>query len=65
MSEPVRIVPCPTRRKPVKWSHANRYRPFCAERCRLIDFGAWADERHRISGEEFEDVSSDEMDEEQ
>ena len=64
LSETVRIVPCPTCRKPVKWSLANRYRPFCSERCRLIDFGAWADERYKIAGEPLDDVSSDEMDEE-
>ncbi len=66
MSEPVRIVPCPTCRKPVKWSTSNRHRPFCSERCRLIDFGAWADERYKIPGEQqFDDISSDDMNEEQ
>ncbi|MDE0224512.1 MAG: DNA gyrase inhibitor YacG [Gammaproteobacteria bacterium] len=63
MSDPVRILPCPTCRKPVKWSSANRYRPFCSERCRLIDFGGWADERYRIEGDPaFDDVPSDEVD---
>ncbi len=61
MTEPVRILPCPTCRKPVQWSSANRCRPFCSERCRLIDFGDWADERYRIPGERLEDVSSDDM----
>ncbi len=62
MSDPVRILPCPTCRKPVKWSPANKHRPFCSERCKLIDFGGWADERHRIKGEPaFDDVSSDEI----
>lgn len=65
MTETVRIVPCPTCRKPVKWSSENRHRPFCSERCRLIDFGDWANERHRIPGEPFEDVSSDNVEEEQ
>jgi len=63
VSEPVRIVPCPTCRKPVQWSPSNRFRPFCSERCRLIDFGAWADEQYKIPGEEFEDVSSDDIEE--
>lgn len=63
VAETVRIVPCPTCRKPVKWSSENRYRPFCSERCRLIDFGAWADERYKIPGEQFEDISSDDMEE--
>ena len=53
MPEPERIVPCPNCRKPARWSVANRYRPFCSERCRLIDFGEWAEERYRIPGEEL------------
>ncbi|MDQ3687633.1 MAG: DNA gyrase inhibitor YacG, partial [Acidobacteriota bacterium] len=33
---------CPTCDKPVEWKD-NPHRPFCSERCKLIDFGAWAD----------------------
>ncbi|SFD24679.1 hypothetical protein SAMN05660831_01248 [Thiohalospira halophila DSM 15071] len=44
-------VPCPTCRKPVVYSTENPWRPFCSERCRLVDLGAWADEEHRIAGE--------------
>ena len=51
MPDPERIVPCPNCRKPVRWSAESRFRPFCSERCRLIDFGDWAEERHRIPGE--------------
>ncbi|GIU82081.1 MAG: hypothetical protein KatS3mg006_1145 [Pyrinomonadaceae bacterium] len=29
----------------------NEFRPFCSERCKLIDLGAWADEQYRIPGE--------------
>jgi len=47
-----RIVPCPQCGKPVEWSDASRYRPFCSERCKLIDLGAWASERYRIPGSE-------------
>jgi uncharacterized protein len=49
---PARIVACPTCRKPVYWSESSRFRPFCSERCRLIDLGAWADEAHRLPGED-------------
>lgn len=60
-SEPTRILPCPTCRKPARWSKANKYRPFCSERCRLIDFGDWAEERNRIAGEPLRDVLSDDL----
>mgnify|MGYP005753849077 CR=1 FL=1 len=44
-------VACPQCQKKVVWSEQNPYRPFCSERCKLIDLGAWADESHRIAGE--------------
>ncbi|MCZ6643501.1 MAG: DNA gyrase inhibitor YacG [Gammaproteobacteria bacterium] len=46
-----RIVSCPTCGVRVKWTQANEFRPFCSERCKLIDFGAWADEQHSIPGD--------------
>lgn len=42
------IVKCPSCEKPVEWKTENTHRPFCSERCRVIDLGAWADESHRI-----------------
>ena len=27
----------------------NEFRPFCSERCKLLDFGAWADEKYALS----------------
>lgn len=44
-------VPCPHCGKAVLWTSASLFRPFCSERCRLIDLGAWASESHRIAGE--------------
>ena len=41
-------VPCPTCHAPVAWQPENKYRPFCSERCKLIDLGAWADEQHAL-----------------
>jgi endogenous inhibitor of DNA gyrase (YacG/DUF329 family) len=35
----------------VEWSPASPYRPFCSERCRLIDLGAWFNEQHKIPDE--------------
>ena len=43
-----RVVSCPQCGKPVAWDTTTRYRPFCSERCRLIDLGAWANENYRI-----------------
>lgn len=43
-----RIVPCPVCQKECEYSPENAYRPFCSERCQLIDLGDWAEERHRI-----------------
>ncbi|HCO66084.1 DNA gyrase inhibitor YacG, partial [Alloalcanivorax sp.] len=42
--QPTRIYPCPQCRKPSRWDD-NPWRPFCSERCKLIDLGDWASER--------------------
>lgn len=47
-----RIVKCPHCGNAVAWTAHSPWRPFCSERCRLIDLGAWADESHRIPGDE-------------
>ena len=47
-----RIVACPHCKAPVAWVPENRYRPFCSERCRMIDLGAWAADEYRVAGEE-------------
>lgn len=46
----VRSVNCPGCGKEVKWIEQNTHRPFCSERCKLIDFGEWATEKHSIPG---------------
>ncbi len=48
-------VQCPTCKTPVEWKAENRYRPFCSDRCRLIDLGAWASEQHVIAGDQLQD----------
>lgn len=45
-------VPCPHCGASVPWTSASPWRPFCSERCRLIDLGAWFDEGHRIPDSE-------------
>lgn len=44
-----RSFPCPRCKKPSQWTD-NPYRPFCSERCKLIDLGAWASEEYKING---------------
>lgn len=43
--------PCPACGKPAAWED-NPDRPFCSERCRLLDLGAWADERYVLDDDE-------------
>jgi len=44
----VRTVPCPRCGAAAAFSPDNQWRPFCSERCRLIDLGDWAAERYRV-----------------
>ncbi len=45
------IVKCPTCRVAVEWTARENFKPFCSERCKLIDLGEWAMEEKRIPGE--------------
>lgn len=45
------IVKCPRCGQETPYHPDNTYRPFCSERCQLIDLGQWADESHRIPGQ--------------
>lgn len=42
------IVICPQCGIEHAWDTGNRFRPFCSERCKLIDLGKWANEEYRI-----------------
>ncbi len=56
----MRKVPCPSCRQPAEYSPANAFRPFCGERCRNLDLGAWASESYRLpAAESKEDGMSD------
>jgi endogenous inhibitor of DNA gyrase (YacG/DUF329 family) len=44
----MRTVACPGCGVAVVWNNESRFRPFCSERCRLIDLGAWAAEAYRV-----------------
>jgi len=45
------IVKCPTCQKQVEWIKEQKSKPFCSERCKLIDLGDWASEKNTIAGE--------------
>ena len=44
------IVKCPQCGRETEFT-GNEFRPFCSERCKLLDFGDWADERFAIPSE--------------
>ena len=56
--------PCPKCGKPVSIardvaSDFARFRPFCSERCQLMDLGGWLSGQYAIPGEDVEDVTED------
>ncbi|MCB1750605.1 MAG: DNA gyrase inhibitor YacG [Gammaproteobacteria bacterium] len=42
---------CPTCKTLFYWSATSPCRPFCSERCRLIDLGEWLDGSHRVKAD--------------
>jgi len=42
---------CPTCNKKNTWQALNPFRPFCSDRCKLIDLGEWASENRKIPAE--------------
>jgi len=50
------LIKCPICKKETKWDD-NPFRPFCSQRCKMIDLGKWAMEEYIIEGkpEEEED----------
>jgi uncharacterized protein len=43
-----RVAACPQCGKLVEWGPQSPFRPFCSERCKQIDLGAWASESYRV-----------------
>lgn len=41
------LVKCPTCGRKAEYE-GNEFRPFCSERCKMLDFGAWADEEYNL-----------------
>jgi uncharacterized protein len=50
MKDKKQKIICPICKKETTWEN-NVFRPFCSERCRLVDLGSWASEDYRIAGE--------------
>ena len=46
-----RTVRCPACKGDSLYGAANPYRPFCCERCKNWDFGAWANEEFKVAAE--------------
>ncbi len=44
--------PCPTCQQTTLLAPSNPHRPFCSDRCKLIDLGAWAEESYKIPTQE-------------
>jgi endogenous inhibitor of DNA gyrase (YacG/DUF329 family) len=47
-------IACPICKKKTAWKD-NPWRPFCSERCKLIDLGKWASDEYRIEGSKREE----------
>ena len=48
MSAALRMVACPRCATTTRFTPENPWRPFCSERCKLIDLGKWASEEYRV-----------------
>ncbi|MCB1948079.1 DNA gyrase inhibitor YacG [Nitrosomonas sp.] len=55
-----RTVNCPQCGKSVIWNQANRFRPFCSERCKTMDLAHWAQESYRFPEPELPDTEHEE-----
>jgi uncharacterized protein len=53
-----KTVPCPQCGAPVAWTPESRWRPFCSERCKLIDLGAWASDSYRAPVDALPDADA-------
>lgn len=58
-----RKVPCPHCGELSEWRPENPWRPFCSERCKMIDLGCWANESYKVPVQEQDNGSGPESDE--
>ena len=50
-------LPCPTCKREIAWSEQFPWRPFCSERCKLVDLGAWFANARGIAGEPVDETT--------
>jgi endogenous inhibitor of DNA gyrase (YacG/DUF329 family) len=50
-------IRCPVCKKMTQWE-SNKWRPFCSERCKMTDLGAWASGEYYIAGDKKEEDES-------
>lgn len=56
-------IKCPLCKRITTWEE-NPWRPFCSERCKLIDLGKWASEEYKIPGEKKDEEDNEKADDE-
>jgi len=54
-----RRIPCRTCGREIEWSDQFPHRPFCSERCKLVDLGAWLSEQRAIPDDQPHGVADD------
>ena len=59
----MRPASCPSCRRETVWE-GNPYRPFCSDRCRILDLAAWVTEKYRIAGDPVTDEATPGLDDE-
>lgn len=61
MTTTVKTFPCPRCGQASQWQD-NAFRPFCSERCKLIDLGAWASDEYRLPTQDSSSENTPEHD---
>lgn len=56
------FIKCPTCGRQVIWTSEETFKPFCCERCKLIDLGEWVMDEKRIPGESLDQENDSEGD---
>jgi endogenous inhibitor of DNA gyrase (YacG/DUF329 family) len=54
-------VRCPTCQREVAWSEQFPWRPFCSERCKMVDLGAWFAEERAVGGEPADSLNEEDL----